>query len=122
MGCDCHEAALEGIKDRSKRRAKLISLGVVDGVCPCACRRGVALACGRVDSIVDDIANFARRLDVRLLPSSSHQRALVITQADTLAQRIRDPVELKLKAMFQELPGSSLGCLGAYSATARRVR
>ena len=67
MGCDCHEAALEGIKYRSKRRAKLISLGVVDGVCPWACRRGVALACGRVDSIVDDIANFARRLDVRFL-------------------------------------------------------
>jgi hypothetical protein len=114
MGCDCHEAALEGMKDHSKRRAKLISVGVVDGVCPWASRRGVALACGRVDILVDDIANFARRLDVRFLPSSSHQRALVISQADTLAQRIRDPVDLKLKAMFQERRGSLLGCLGAY--------
>jgi hypothetical protein len=106
MGCDCHEAALYGITDHSKRRAKLISLGVVDGVCPWASRRGVALACGRVDSIVDDIANFARRLDVRFVPSSSHRRALAISQADTLAHTIRDPVDLELKAMFQELHGS----------------
>ena len=40
MGCHCHESVLQGIKDYSARRAKLISVGVVGGVCPWACRRG----------------------------------------------------------------------------------
>ena len=114
MGCHCHESVLQGIKDYSARRAKLISVGVVGGVCPWACRRGVALVCGEVDNIVDDIARLPLRMDVRFLHSDGQKRAVLLTQSNALAQQIRDPIILKFKAMLCELPGSVVGYLGAY--------
>jgi hypothetical protein len=46
-GCECHRGVLKGIRDPKKRRAVLRDLGLTDGFCCWAGRRGPALALGQ---------------------------------------------------------------------------
>ena len=82
---------------------------MVGAVCPWAGRRGVELVLGKVDRIVAEIDDIPLRLNVRFLLADWQQRAALLAQANSLARKIRDPIDLKFKAMFGELPGSLVG-------------
>ena len=108
-GCWCHEHLLVDCSSWHERKQVLLGLGIPNGVCPWAGKRGTELALDKCDEMEKDITLSATEALEEWRPTQGGQvaqevYATLVCDAEALGFGVAGEISLKLGAMWKCLP------------------